>query len=150
MFPQLLFHLTESKILPLPRNCLLAGVRPPVAVVEIDHHSHTVVSGPFGHLKHGLSSRPSATWIQPHTQPDGIEPQLMHQSRIFANLSLGVIEFSTLGLQLRRSADIGSEPEGIAVLSIACCRQHHGGNHHQYLFHTYFFGYPIWLLIIKS
>ena len=91
MLGQRIFHLVVFEILPGGRNMLFARVSPPVAIVEVDHHIHIVVAGTLRHIEHVVHVAEAATRIHPHAQPHRIQPQLLHQGRVLANLPLLVV-----------------------------------------------------------
>ena len=49
-----LLHLLIVHVLPCGGDVLLAGVGPPVAVVEVNHDGHVLQLGTQGHLQHVL------------------------------------------------------------------------------------------------
>ena len=78
--------------------------------MEVDHHIHPQGSSGLGLLHHILLVAPVVVslGVNPYTQADGIESQLLHQRRTLALLTGSIVELKSLLVVLGVPADVGS------------------------------------------
>lgn len=65
-------------VLPGGGNCLVRGVGPPVAVVEVDHDGHAVVFGTFGHGEDVVGVTEALCGVDPYTKTYGVQAEFVH------------------------------------------------------------------------
>ena len=138
MLGQCLLHLLVVHVFPCCGNVLLAGVGPPVAVVEVNHDGHVLQFGAQGHLQHVLFAAQTVCGIHPNAVSGGIQAVGFHQLGVLAGLSLDVVERHVVLFQGGGSTDVGTQPERVVFLCCHCkaaadgqrseCRSHHGGS----------------------
>ena len=103
-----LFQSFEIKVLPCLRLVLLAGIRPPVAVMEVDHHPQAQVTSSFGLGHHIVLSAPAVLRVHPHAQAYRIDSIAFKQRHAFALRAVRLVELAAFFLHLCHPADIGA------------------------------------------
>ena len=78
---------------PLGGSILTTRISEEIAVVEIYHHRHSGLGGPFGHPHDIILAAPAIGILRldPHTETDGVDPGRL-QDRIKSGVPFGILE----------------------------------------------------------
>ncbi len=124
---------------PCSRLMLLSRVGPPVTVMEVYHYIHTQPCGTLG-FRHQIGRIAPVIMffgIEPYSESNRIQAQILHQLKTIGLHTGGIVEFHTLMFHLRHPTDVGtfskvrsqrflligkSADAGICFITAAACK----------------------------
>ena len=117
MFGYGILEFVQRICIPCSRFSLLSRICPTVAVMKINHQSHTQLMSTPGFYQYIAFITPTVGGIHPYTQSDGIHSQFAEQSYTFRFASGRGIELGSGFFHFGEPAYIGSFGKSTHVIS---------------------------------